>query len=458
MQAKDFMALVEASAPELDALARDIWEHPEVAFHEERSAGIHRAFLASRGFSLRDCPEMPNSFIAEKGEGGAVIGFMGEYDALPGMSQACSAVREPLVEDGPGHACGHNLLGMGSLAAAAAAAEALESAGLPGRVRYYGCPAEEALGRIPLVRSGRFDDLDAALTWHPADVNTPHRYTTNANVALVIRFSGKASHAAMAPQSGRSALDGAQIMNIGIEFLREHVEPGTLLHYVILEGGRKPNIVPDAAAVSLYVRAPRAEAVRSSLKRVLDCARGAALMTGTKVSWEITHGKCDYIPNDAIQDALLAAMRDIELPAPSEGDLSFAKALLSGLSRKEREPSLAMIGAPAKLLSKPLHREVGDFGRGFRIGGSLDVGDVSYVAPTGQINAATWPLGVGAHTWRSCAASGTAYAAKAARWAAAVLAATGFRLLTEPELRDAAAAEHRASRRAHGPWKSTMDR
>jgi aminobenzoyl-glutamate utilization protein B len=457
MKADDFASLVNASAGECDELARDIWEHPEPAFHEERSAELHRKFLASRGFTLRDCPEMPHSFIAEKGEGGAVIGFMGEYDALPGMSQACEAERRPLVEGGPGHACGHNLLGVGSLAAAAAAAEALEAEGLPGRVRYYGCPAEEALGRIPLLKAGRFDDLGAALTWHPADVNTPHRYTTNANVALVIRFAGKASHAAMAPHAGRSALDGAQIMNIGIEFLREHVAPGTLLHYVITEGGMKPNIVPDSAAVSLYVRGPDAATVRSSLKRVIDCARGAAIMTGTRVSWEITHGKCDYIPNDAIQDAMLDAMRDISLPGAEPGDVAFAKALAAGLSRKEREPSLAMIGAPAKLLARPLHREVGDFGRGFRVGGSLDVGDVSYVVPTGQMNAATWPLGVGAHTWRSCAASGTAYAARMARWAAAVLAATGFRLLTEPELLAAAAAEHRAARRGKGPWRSTMD-
>ncbi len=447
-------SFVEAKAAQWDALALDIWEHPEPSLQESRSAALHRDRLASSGFAVTDCPEMPHSFMAESGRGGAVIGIMGEYDALPGMSQACSTERRSLVDGGPGHACGHNLLGVGSLAAAEAVADALRESGLPGRVRYYGCPAEEALGRIPLVRAGRFDDLDAALSWHPADVNTPHRYSTNANVALIIRFAGRASHAAMAPHAGRSALDAAQLMNIGIEFLREHVAPGTLLHYVITDGGRRPNIVPEAAAVSLYVRAPRAGGVRDALKRVLDCARGAALMTGTKASWEVTHGKCDFIPNDAIHDVIAAAMRDIPLPPAAPEERAFAKGLAATVGRKDRESTLAMIGAPTSLLSRPLHRELGDFGRGYRIGGSLDVGDVSYIVPVGQMNAATWPLGIGAHTWQSCAASGSPYAARLARWAGAVLAVTAFRLLSEPELRKAASLEHKASKR---PWRSTMD-
>lgn len=446
--------LVEAQAGAYDALALDIWEHPEVAFQETRSSALHRDRLASQGFRIVDCPEMPNSFMAEKGKGGAILGIMGEYDALPGMSQACVAERQPLLEGGPGHACGHNLLGVGSLAAAEALARALEISRQPGRVRYYGCPAEEALGRIPLVRAGRFNDLDASLSWHPADVNTPHHYRTSANVALIIRFAGRASHAAMAPQSGRSALDAAQLMNLGIEFLREHVAPGTLLHYVITDGGRRPNIVPESAAVSLYVRAPRADGVRAALKRVLDCAKGAAMMTGTKASWEITHGKCDFIPNEAIHGAIYEVMGELALPEPLPEEEAFAKALVATLGRKEREASLTMIGAPTSLLKKPIHREPGDFGRGFRIGGSLDVGDVSYIVPTGQMNAATWPLGIGAHTWQSCAASGSTWARRQALWAASVLAAAGYRLLSEPELLKAVKAEHA---KARSPWRSTMD-
>ena len=447
-------AWIEERSGDYDALARRIWENPEPAYAEAASSALHRDRLAASGFRVAECPEMANSFVAERGSGPPLIGLMGEYDALPGMSQACSTRRESLVPGGPGHACGHNLLGVGSLAAAEALAAAAQAAGLAGTVRYYGCPAEEALGRIPLVRAGRFSDLDAALTWHPADVNTPHRYATSANLALVFRFSGRASHAALAPHAGRSALDAVQLMNLGIEFLREHVERGVLLHYVISDGGRRPNIVPDAAATSLYVRAPRAEGVRAALKRVMKIARGAALMTETSFAVEVTHGKCDFIPNDTIHGTILRAMAAIPTPRHSVEERAFARALAATVGRKERGATLAMIGAPESLLKGAIHEDFGDFGAGFRVGGSLDTGDVSYVAPTGQMNTATWPLGVGAHTWQSCAASGSTQAFKAARWAASVLAAAGYALMADPVLLAAARAEHRRSAR---PWRSTMD-
>ncbi len=445
---------VEARAGEYDSLALDIWERPEMSGEEARSSAVHRDRLASSGFEIREFPEMAYSFSAEKGSGRPVIAIMGEYDALPGMSQACSATREPRVAGAPGHACGHNLLGVGSLAAAEALAAALAESGRPGTVRYYGCPAEEALGRIPLVKAGRFDDADAALTWHPADVNTPHRYTTSANVAMIFRFRGRASHAAMAPHAGRSALDGVQLFNLGLEFLREHVERGTLIHYVISDGGARPNIVPESAATTLYLRAPTAEALRLAAARVVKAAKGAAMMTETKASWEITHGKCDFIPNDAIHDRVAGAMRDLPPPAPSADEAAFARALAATVPRRDREATLAMIGAPLGLLKRAVHAEAGDFGAGYRIGGSLDTGDVSYVVPTGQLNAATWPLGVGAHTWQSCAASGSSFAFRRMRWAAALLAETGFALATEPGLLEAAKAEHAGKSR---PYRSTMD-
>ncbi len=447
-------SFIESRAGAYDALARDIWENPEPSGLEERSSKLLRERLAASGFSIREYPELPHSFAAERGDGKPVIALMGEYDALPGMSQACTVRREPRDPGGPGHACGHNLLGVGSLAAAEALAAALEASGLPGTVRYYGCPAEESTGRIPLVTAGRFGDADAVLTWHPADVNTPHRYTTSANVGMVFRFSGRASHAAMAPQAGRSALDGVQIFNLGLEFLREHVERGTLIHYVITDGGARPNIVPENAATTLYVRAPTAEILRRSAARVLKAARGAAMMTETKVAREVTHGKCDFIPNDAIHGAMLAAMKRIPLPALTTEEAEFARALAATVGRRDREATLSPIGAPLSLLRKAAHDEVGDFGAGFRIGGSLDTGDVSYVAPTGQLNAATWPLGVGAHTWQSCAASGYSSAFKHMRWAAASLAAAGFFLASDPSLLRKAKAEHAAKTR---PYRPTTD-
>ena len=454
MDASRIITFIDSRAAEYAALARDIWEHPEPARREERSSALHRERLSARGFRIAEYPEVAHSFSAERGSGRPVIALMGEFDALPGMSQACAAERRPLVEGGPGHACGHNLLGVGALAAAEALADALEASGLAGTVRYYGCPAEEELGRVPMVKAGRFDDIDAGLTWHPADVNTPHRYATSASLSLAFRFKGRASHAAMAPQAGRSALDAVQLMNLGLEFLREHVERGVLLHYVITDGGRKPNVVPESAATALYIRGPAAETVRAAFKRVLKVAKGAALMTETSFSWEATHGKCDFIPNDALHDAMLRAMRDITLPRPDAEELAFARALAATLPAGDRGATLGMIGAPASLARGPVHREVGDFGAGFRIGGSLDVGDVSYVAPVGQMNAATWPVGIGAHTWQSCAASGSSLAAKAMLWAAKVLAATGLELASDPAILAAARAEHRQKTR---PYRSTMD-
>lgn len=448
------VAWVEAGSAEYDAIALDIWEHPEVAFREERSSAVYRERLASRGFRVIEYPEMKHSFMAERGSGGPVIAFMGEYDALPGMSQVCDIVKQPVSEGSPGHACGHNLLGVGSLIAAEALAHFLEARGMPGRVRYYGCPAEEALGRIPLVKAGRFGDADAVMTWHGADVNTPHRYTSSANLSIVFSFKGRASHAGMAPQAGRSALDAAQLFNISLEFMREHLGPGILLHYVISDGGQRPNIVPESAATFLYVRAPVADMIPEVMKRIMKAAKGATLMTETSFSYDIKAGKCDYRPNYVIQDLLHEVMAAVPLPSATREEITFAKALQATVAKDDRKATLAPIAAPLDLLKSPIHATLGDFGEGRRIGGSLDTGDVSYVVPVGQINAATWPLGVGAHTWQSCAASGSTWAFKATRWAGVCLALAGYELATSPELIAAAKKEFKANAI---PYRSTMD-
>ena len=445
---------VDDGSSDYDDIARDIWEHPEVAFHEERSSAIYEKRLASKGFSVTEFPEMKYSFVAERGSGGPVIAFMGEYDALPGMSQVCGFVKQPVSEGSPGHACGHNLLGAGSLVAAEALAHCLEAQGIPGRVRYYGCPAEESLGRIPMVKAGRFGDADAIMTWHGADVNTPHRYTSSANISVVFSFKGRASHAGMAPQAGRSALDAAQLFNISLEFMREHLGPGILLHYVISDGGQRPNIVPEHAATFLYIRAPIAEMIPVVMKRILKAAKGATLMTETSFSYDIKAGKCDYRPNYVIQNLLFDAMGSLPLPEPTTTEIAFAKALQATVGKDDRKATLVPIGASLDLLKSPIHITLGDFGEGKRIGGSLDTGDVSYVVPVGQMNAATWPLGVGAHTWQSCSASGSTWAFKAMRWAGVCMALAGFRLVTEPEILEAAKAEFKANAI---PYRSTMD-
>jgi aminobenzoyl-glutamate utilization protein B len=446
--------MAEERFSEYENIAREIWEHPEVAFEEANASSLYRERLASQGFKVTEFPEMKHSFVAEMGSGDPVIGYMGEYDALPGMSQICSTEKQASVPGGPGHACGHNLLGAGSLAAAEILAACMKEQSLPGRVRFYGCPAEESLGRIPLVKAGRFDDASAVFTWHPADVNTPHRYTTSANLAVVFAFKGRASHAGMAPHAGRSALDAAQLFNLSMEFMREHLEPGTMLHYVIGNGGQRPNIVPENASTFLYIRAPNARTVRSTMKRLLKAAKGACLMSDTSFTTTISHGKCDFRPNDTLQDSLLEAMEEIPLPQARPEEIEFARKLQSTVPKNDRPATLDPIGAPKTLLKAAFHDHVGDYGRGKRIGGSLDTGDVSYVVPTGQINAAAWPLGVGAHTWQSCAASASSRAFKAMVWAGSIMALAGYRVATRKDLLEAVVKEHASKAE---PYRSTMD-
>ena len=293
------------------------------------------------------------------------------------------------------------------------------------------------------------------MTWHRRRREHPAPLLDECeNLAIVFSFKGRASHAAMAPQAGRSALDAVQLFNLSLEFMREHVGPGILLHYVISDGGQRPNIVPENAATFLYVRAPVAEAVRTVMKRIMKAAQGAALMTETSFTTKISHGKCDYRPNDAIQDLLYEAMGVLPLPVPDAEEIAFARGLQATVDKADRKATLEPIGAPLELLKGPLHRTLGDFGAGKKIGGSVDTGDVSYIAPTGQMNAATWPLGVGAHTWQSCAASGSSWALKAMRWAGACMALAGYELATKPELLEAAKAEFKAKA---VPYRSTMD-
>ena len=236
--------------------------------------------------------------------------------------------------------------------------------------------------------------------------------------------------------------------------MREHLKPGTMLHYVITDGGQRPNIVPERASTFLYIRACDAKTVRATMKRLLKAAKGACLMTDTSFVYTISHGKCDFRPNDSLQDSLFRAMNDTPLPKALPEEIEFARKLQSTVPKSDRPATLDPIGAPKTILKSTIHDHVGDYGRGKRIGGSLDTGDVSYVAPTGQINAAAWPLGVGAHTWQSCAASASSWAFKAMAWAGSVMALAGYEVATRQDLLDAVRKEH--SSKAE-PYRSTMD-
>ena len=441
---------IEESKERFVEVARELWNHPEVSFEEERSAELQRRVLRDLGFGVRELDRVQrHAFVAEYGAGSPVIGLLGEYDALPGLSQKVSSVWDPVVPGGPGHGCGHNLLGTACLAAAAGVKAVLESGRIVGTIRYFGCPAEEQLGKPVLAAAGVFGGLDAVLCWHPANINTVAAYGTNASVELTFRFAGSPAHAAQAPHLGRSALDALTLMNLGVEFLREHMSPSARLHYIVSEGGLRPNIVPAAAAGQFQVRSPRMRDVLALIRRVVDVARGAALMTGTSASWELLYGCYDVLPNSVISDVLHENLEAVPLPVYTREERELAAALSATASVEQKRTSMAMLGLdPAsaeEVIRSPLHEGRGYWGVGWTIPASTDVGDASHIAPTGQINTATWPVGVDAHSWQATAASGSGIGVKGMLYAAKVLGCAACDLMSRPELLATAQAEFKAA-------------
>ena len=440
------MNAIEASKERFFRLAAEIWNRPEISYHEQESAGLQKAALREFGFRVVELDRIQNhAFIAEYGSGSPVIGLLGEFDALPGLSQKVSTAQEPVVAGGPGHGCGHNLLGTACIAAATGIKSALETDRLKGTVRYYGCPAEEQVGKPVLAKAGVFSGLDAVLCWHPADINTVAAYGTNASVELGFRFKGMASHAAQVPHLGRSALDALTLMSVGVEFLREHMPQSARVHYVVTSGGERPNIVPKGAEGHFQVRSPRMREVLPLVRRVIDVAKGAALMTGTQVEWEVLRGCYDVVPNSVISDVLYDNLKGVPLPVFDAADRDLAAGLAAYSNEDQKRATLAMFGidpaSAATIINSPLHESVGYWGVGWTIPASTDVGDVSHLAPTAQINTATWPVGVGSHTWQATAASGSGIGMKGMLYAAKVLAGAAYDLMTRPDLVQRARAE-----------------
>lgn len=439
-------------------MARQIWEDPEIADQEIHASALQRDYLARKGFIISPVEGMPTAFVAEAGHGGPIIGFLGEYDALAGLSQTLEAEKRPLTEGGPGHGCGHNLLGTGSLAAAVAVMDELRRSREPGRIRYYGCPAEETLsGKVAMARRGVFDDLSCALSWHPFDFNAPFYAGTNANYSLRFKFEGVASHAAQAPHLGRSALDALEIMHVGINYLREHVKDMTRMHYVIVKGGERPNMVPASAEDWMFLRGPSAVELHGIFERVLKIAKGAALMTETETSCEIVSACYDYLPNCTLTDLVSRNMTVIGPPVFSEKDCAMADRLAETLPRDMRTSVIAGMGGDRDLISDSLHRKIeGVTQKGLIVAGSFDLGDVSHIVPTAQLAAAAWPVGTPAHTWQSCAASGMGMGYEAMIMAAKVLAATACDILNDASILEAACEEF-AHESQGVPYRSLMN-
>ena len=412
-------------------IAHQIWSNPELGYQETKSSELLKATLAEAGFSIESgVADIPTAFVASYGTGEPVIGILAEYDALPGISQDAVPERKEVVSGGNGHACGHHLFGAASTAAAISTAKWLRESGQSGTIRLIGTPAEEGgAGKVYMVRAGLFDDIDAMLHWHPGNQNNAGAYSSLANKSAKFRFYGVASHAAVAPENGRSALDGVEAMNYMVNLMREHVSSDTRIHYVITSGGEAPNVVPEYAEVFYYVRHPEMDLVRETFDRVVKAAEAAALGTETRMEYEVIHGVYNLMPNKALASVVYKNLSTLGGFQYSPEEEAFAQEIQATLpERSRRDLSLTNVVMPFKVIE-----------RGG--GGSTDVGDVSWVVPTAGLSTATWVPGTSPHTWQAVAAGGMSIGHKGMMLAAKTLTLTAIDLYQNPETISKAAIE-----------------
>lgn len=442
-QHEEVMSRIDARYDQTADIARKLWEWAEVGYQESRSSQLLRDTLKARGFSIRTgVAGMPTAFIAEYGEGGPVIAILAEMDALPGINQDAVADRSLIDGKRAAHACGHNLFGAGSVQAAIAVREWLETSGMPGRIRLYGAPAEEGgSGKVYMVRAGLFDDVDIALHWHADDENSAAARTTLANRSAKFRFRGVSAHAAGAPDKARSALDGVEAFDMMVNMMREHIPQESRIHYVITEGGNAPNVVPDYAEVFYYVRHPNAKGVEEIWARVEDAARGAALGTGTEVEWEIIHGNNPLLVNETLAKMMDEKLRQVGGVEYTKEEEKFAKKIYATFDRPHKK-----LGSEKEI--QPYKKSLGY--------GSTDVGDVSYATPTVGLRTATWVPGTSAHSWQSSAASGMSIGFKGTQVAAKTLTLAAIELFENEQLRQAARKEFEDARGPKYKYQSLL--
>ena len=436
MQKKQSLDALDEIAQQLYDLSDAIWDHPETNFEEYFAAREQCALLEKLGFTVeKNIDGMPTAFSGTFGSGKPIIGFMGEYDALSGLSQVAGIGEKKAIEEGqPGHGCGHNLLGVGVIGAACATAKYLQETGKSGTVIYYGCPAEEGgSGKTFMARDGVFNHLDCALYWHPGGAFQVNHDSTLANFAVDYHFTGVSAHAAAAPHRGRSALDAVAMMNMGVQYLREHVLPTTRIHYAITDTGGDSPCIPARATVSYLIRAPKVSQVSEAYERVNNIARGAALMTDTQVEIEFCKACSDQRVNQNLNEVLQQNLEAIPLPELTGQDVDGMLAIRRGIDTLKPLPE-GELPVPYKV--KPLVREVGV------VFASGDLGDVSYICPTGELNVATWFRGTSAHTWEAVAQGKSDWVHKCLLFAGKVLAGTAIDLLNDPEKLEKAKQEH----------------
>jgi len=439
---------IERNKNTIVEISDKVWEHAELGLIEFKSSALLAEELEKQGFEVeRGIADMPTAFLATWGGGKPIVGIMGEYDALPGLSQKRVPLNEPLQPGAPGHGCGHNIHGTSGMAAAIAVRMAMEKHKIQGAIRFFGCPAEENFsGKVYMVREGYFSDIDAVISHHPSTMNAADLRSSLAVNSIKFHFYGKASHAGASPEQGRSALDAVELMNMGVNYLREHVIQDARIHYIIEKGGEQPNIVPPYARSWYYVRAPERDQLEFIYKWILEIAKGAAIMTRTTVRTEFPEGSYNVIPNRTISELIVKNMREIGLPKYNDEDLNFAKEIAKTITLEMKTAQLKKSKRPGweKLVNKLIDDEIPDpWGEGEMSHGSTDVADVSWQTPTVEFSTATWILGTPGHSWQNVAQSAVGLGHNSLIFSAKVMAATSLDLLTSEATLNRAKEEHK---------------
>lgn len=440
------LSALDARAEHYAGVAKQIWGFAEVGYQEVKSSALLQQELQAAGFTLDvGVAGAPTAFTATFGSGKPVIGIVGEFDALPGLSQDATPTKKPLFEGAAGHGCGHHLFGTASTATAIAVKEWMAANRIPGTLRFYGTPAEEGgSGKVFMVRAGLFKDVDAVVSWHPGDRNIADANSTLANISAKFRFRGVSAHAAMSPDKGRSALDGVEAMTHMVNMMREHVPQDTRIHYVITNGGRAPNVVPDFAEVFFYARQSDMRVLDQVWERILAASKGAAMGTGTTVEHETIGAVYNILPNEVLARVQQRNLERVGGVTYTPEDRAFAEQL-----QKSLEGPVPPIDDAAKVMP---------FVGGQVDAASTDMGDVSWAVPTVAMSAATWVPGTAAHSWQAVAAGGTAIGAKGMMVAAKTMTLTTMDLFTDPTLIAKAKAEFDQRRGPDFRYTTRLDR
>ncbi len=422
--------LVDLHKKTFNQLAMDLWDFAELGYQETQSVDAITDILKKEGFTIKkNVADIPTAFIAEYGNEGPVIGILGEFDALPGLAQSKSTFREIANNNtGAGHACGHHLFGAASAWAAVIIKDWLKEKNIKGTIRFYGTPAEEGgSGKVYMVRAGLFNDVDLVLHWHPDDQNSANIATNNSNKSAKFLFKGISTHAAGAPDMGRSALDGVESMNMMVNMMREHIPQESRIHYVITKGGLAPNVVPEEAEVYYYVRHPQMKSVEDLFSRVVKAAEGAALGTETTMTYEVMHGNYSLLPNKILQELVHSKLMLFGGINYSKEELKYANDIADTLPSGK-----TLIGEQENVMPFISSHSYG----------STDVGDVSWNVPTAGFRTASWVPGTAAHSWQAVAAGGTSIGLKGAELAAKVLSSSAIELYQNQDIIESAKNEY----------------